>query len=207
MDGLLIALALVAAYVIGSLPSAYIVGRARKLADIRQVGSRNMGAMNVFYSVGFWWGALVLVMDIGKGAAAVVVADALSVPEAAVFASGIVAVLGHGFPLFLGFRGGKGGATCIGVLFYLMPAGIPLAVGIFAVMLLITRYPTLSYSLALLAFPFLGRLGYGRWELAIFAVVLLLVPFIRYIPRLKEMRARAGNWCHVFRRRGLGDRL
>ena len=166
-----------------------------------------MGAMNVFYSVGFWWGVLVLVMDIGKGAAAVAVADALGVPDLAVYAAGVVSVLGHSFPLFLGFKGGKGGATCIGVLFYLMPQGIPIAVGVFALILLLTRYPTVSYSVGLLAFPFVGRLMYQSWELTLFSVVLLLVPFIRYLPRLREMRSRAGNWGHVFKRRGLGDRL
>jgi glycerol-3-phosphate acyltransferase PlsY len=207
VDGVLIALALIAAYVIGSVPSAYIIGRLRKGADIRDLGSRNMGAMNVFYSVGFWWGVLVLALDIGKGAAAVAVADAMGVPELAVFAAGVISVLGHSFPVFLGFRGGKGGATCIGVLFYLMPQAIPIAVGVFALILLLTRYPTVSYSVGLLTFPFAGRLMYERWELTLFSVVLLLVPFIRYLPRLREMRSRAGNWGHVFKRRGLGDRL
>ncbi|MEE8352922.1 MAG: glycerol-3-phosphate acyltransferase [Dehalococcoidales bacterium] len=206
MTGLLIALALVAAYLLGAIPSAYIVGRLRKGTDIRQVGSRNMGAMNVFYSVGFGWGALVLAMDIGKGAAAMAIALALGIPEVARFAAGIVAVLGHGFPVFLRFQGGRGGATCIGVLSVAMPWGIPVFTGIFGLALLITRFPTLSYSLGLLSFPFVGWLRYD-WQLAVFSVVLLLVPVIRYLPRIREMRAVAGNWGHVLRRRGLSDRF
>jgi len=207
VNGVFIALAIIIAYLIGSVPSAYIIGRLRKGTDIREEGSRNMGAMNVFYSVGFWWGFLVLAMDVGKGAAAMGVAYALGVHEVVRFLAGAAAVLGHGFPLFLGFRGGKGGATCLGVLYVLMPWGIPFTLAIFGVILLITRYPTLGYSVALLCFPFLGWLIYDRWELIVFSVGLLLIPLIRYIPRLKEMKSKAGNWRHVFRRKGLTDRL
>jgi len=203
----LIILALVAAYLLGSIPSAYIVGRLRKGTDIRQVGSRNMGAMNVFYNVGFGWGVLVLVLDIGKGAAAMALASVMGIPEVARFVAGVVAVLGHSFPIFLRFRGGKGGAVCIGILFVAMPWGIPVCIGIFGLALLITHFPTLSYSLGLLSFPFVGWLVYDRWQLVVFSVVLLFVPFIRYLPRIGEMRATAGNWGRVLRRRGLGDRF
>lgn len=207
MTGLTIALALVAAYLLGAVPSPYIVGRLGKNIDIRQVGSHNMGAMNVFYNVGFGWGVLVLAMDIGKGAAAMAIALALDVPEIARFAAGILAVLGHGFPVFLRFRGGKGGAVCIGVLMVAMPLGIPYGLGVFALVLLLTRFPTLSYGLGLLTFPFVAWLVYDRWQLVVFSVVLLLVPLIRYLPRINEMRANAGNWGHVFRRRNFSDRL
>jgi glycerol-3-phosphate acyltransferase PlsY len=207
VDGVLIALAIVIAYLLGSIPSAYIVARLRKGSDIREVGTRNMGAMNVFYTVGFRWGVIVLVTDIGKGAAAVGIAKALDVPELVVFTAGIMAVLGHAFPVFLRFRGGKGGATCIGILCVLMPRGFPIGFGVFCILLLITRFPTLSYSLALLTFLFTGWLIYDRWELVVYTAALLLIPLVRYIPRIKEMRDKAGNWRHFFRRRSLEDRL
>jgi len=207
VEGVLIALALVIAYLFGSIPSAYLIGRLRKGTDIREIGTRNMGAMNVFYNVGFWWGALVLAIDMGKGAAAVAVAGAFGVPEIVQFLAGGAAVLGHSFPVFLRFSGGKGGATCIGILFFVMPWGIPIYLGIFGLTLLLTRYPTFSYSLPLLCFPFVGWLKYDRWELIVFSVVLLLIPLIRYIPRLKEMRGKAENWGHVFRRKSLEDRF
>lgn len=207
LDSVLIALAIILAYLVGSIPSAYVVGRLRKGADIRDVGTRNMGAMNVFYSVGFWWGVLVLATDIGKGAAAVAISSALGVPEVVVYLSAVAAVLGHGFPVFLRFRGGRGGATCIGILFFLMPWGVPICVALFGILLLVTRYPTVSYSVALLCFPFVGWFIYDDWQLAVFSAGLLLVPLVRYIPRLKEMRTRAGSWGHVFRRRGLADRF
>ncbi|UCB42913.1 MAG: glycerol-3-phosphate acyltransferase [Dehalococcoidales bacterium] len=207
MDGVFIALAIIIAYLLGSIPSAYLIGRLRKGTDIREMGTRNMGAMNVVYTVGFWWGFLVLVIDVGKGAAAVGIAIGLGVGEVAQFVAGATAVLGHAFPVFLRFRGGRGGATCIGVLCVLMPWGLPIAFGIFCVILLITRFPTLSYSVSLITFPFIGWLIYERWELVVYSVGLLLIPLVRYIPRIKEMRDRAGNWGRFFRRRGLGDRF
>lgn len=204
---LLIPLAIICAYLIGSFPSAYIVGRAVKRVDIRQVGSQNMGAMNVFYKVGFWYGMLVLALDIGKGAAAVALARWLGVPLLALLAAGLAAVLGHSFPIFLKFRGGKGGATSIGVLAYLIPWGIPFYLAIFGISLLLTHYPTFSYSLAFICFPLVAWLVYHSWELIVFSAVLLLIPVIRYIPRVKEMYSKGGNWRRVLMRRNLKDRL
>jgi len=107
MNAAFIALALICAYLIGSFPSAYIAGRARKGIDIRKVGSRNVGAMNVFYKIGFWEGVLVLAVDMGKGAAAVALARWLGVPMIAELCAGAAVVIGHGFPIFLKFRGGR----------------------------------------------------------------------------------------------------
>lgn len=202
-----ITLAIICAYLIGSFPSGYIAGRVRKGIDIREVGSRNVGAMNVFYKVGFVAGVLVLAADIGKGAAAVALAHWLGVPMIAVLFAGAVAVIGHGFPVFLKFRGGRGGATCIGILFFLMPWGIPAYVAIFGLALLFTHYPTLSYSVAFLCFPFIAWLVYHSWVLVVFSAGILLLPLIKYIPRIKEMHATGGSWHHVFLRKSLKDRL
>ena len=206
-DILFIAIALICAYLIGSFPSAYIAGRLGKGIDIRQVGTRNMGAMNVFYQIGFIAGLLVLTVDIGKGAAAVALAHWLGVPMIAELLAGAVVVIGHSFPVWLKFRGGRGGATCIGVLIFLMPWGIPFYLVIFGVGLLLTRYPTLSYSVAFLCFPFIAWLIYHSGALVAFSIGILLLPVIKYIPRIKEMRTTAGSWRHVFLRRNLKDRL
>jgi len=217
VTSLFIVLSIIAAYLIGSLPTAYLVGRLRRGIDIREVGSRNMGAMNVFYTVGAAYGVLVLLVDIGKGVLAVFLARWLgSVFDVQIIVAGVavvelaaggMAVIGHGFPVFLKFRGGKGGATCIGVFGYLMPWTLPFGIGIFLLTLLISRYPTLSYSLALACAPFVAWLRYHSGVLVLFSALLLLILVIRYIPRLIEMRARAGSWGHVFRRKGLQDRL
>ena len=202
-----IAIAIICAYIIGSIPSAYIAGRLRKGIDIREVGSRNMGAMNVFYTLGFATGIIVLAVDIGKGAAAVALARFLGVPMVVELLAGAASIVGHGFPIFLKFRGGRGGATCIGVLAFLMPWGIPFYLAIFGLGVWLLHYPTLSYSIAFLCFPFVAWLKYHSWELIVFSVAILLLPGIRYIPRVKEMRAKAGSWRHVFLRRNLKDRL
>jgi len=202
-----IAIAIIAAYIIGSFPTGYIVGRLRLGVDIRQIGSRSMGAMNVFYKVGFAWGLLVLAVDMGKGAAAVALARWLGTPMAAQLFAGAAAVLGHGFTIFLKFRGGRGGATCIGILAYLLPWGIPFYIAIFGLVLLLTHYPTFSYSIAFLAFPFTAWLKYHSPELIAFATGILLLPALKYIPRLKEMHTKSGSWRHVLLRRSLKDRL
>jgi len=207
MNIAVIIIAILAAYLIGSIPTAYIVARMRKGIDIREVGSRNVGAMNVFYKVGFAEGLLVLAVDIGKGAGAVALARWLGVPFVVELLAAAAAVIGHGFPVWLKFRGGRGGATCIGILAFLMPWSIPVYLAIFGIVLLLTRYPTLSYSVAFLGFPFIAWLIYYRWELIVFSVGILLLPGIKYVPRIKEMRTKGGSWRHVFLRKNLKDRL
>ena len=206
-EALPIAVAIIGAYLLGSIPAAYIAGRLRKGIDIRQVGSRNMGAMNVFYRVGVVSGLLVLAVDVGTGAAAVLVARWLGVPVVVELIAGATAVIGHNFPVWLRFRGGKGGATVIGVLFFLVPWSIPVVLAVFSVLLLLTRFPTLSYGVALLCFPFVAWLIYHRGDYVAFSALLVLIPFIRYIPRIREMRSKGGSWRRVALRRNLKDRL
>jgi len=200
-------LALVFAYLIGSLPTAYLTARIFKKIDIRDVGSRNVGAMNVFYKVGFWPGMMVLAIDIGKGAAAIAFIRWLGAPMLVQLLAGFIVVIGHAFPLFLGFRGGRGGATVIGILAYLMPWGIPFYAAIFGLGLLLTHYPTLSYSIAFLCYPFVAWLMYGSAELVIFSIAILLLPLIKYIPRIIEMRKKGGSWKHVLMRKDMKDRF
>ncbi len=209
MDGntISIIIALISAYLLGSLPFAYIISRLVKRVDIRQVGTRNMGAMNTIYRVGLWWGILVLFLDMAKGALAILVARWLGVSETVQLIAGGIAVIGHMFPVFLGFRGGKGGATVVGIFICLMPRALPFGAAIFVIVLAATRYPTLSYSLALLCAPFVAWLVYHSGVLVLFSVALLLMVLARYIPRIIEMRTTSGNWNRVFIRKGLKDRF
>ena len=124
------AVALAGAYLLGSFPTAYVVVRLRKGIDIRKVGTRNMGAMNVIYTLGMAYGILVLIIDITKGIAAIILARWSGVPLTIQLVAGGAAVIGHIFPVFLGFRGGKGGAVCIGVFAALMPWAVPFGTGI-----------------------------------------------------------------------------
>lgn len=201
------AIALVCSYVLGSFPTAYIVGRVRKGIDIREVGSRNMGATNVIYQVGIIEGLLVLVVDAGKGAAAVALARWLGASLEVQLAAAGVVVIGHAFPIFLKFRGGKGGAAYLGGLAFLMPQAVPYYLGIFAVLLLLTRFTTFSYGVGLLAIPLMAWLLYDSTPLIVYTGVMTVVLGLRYVPRMQEMRSSAGDWRRVVLRRNLKDRL
>lgn len=207
MNTLIIILSLVFAYLIGSIPFPYIMGRLRKGIDIRRVGSHNMGAMNVFYQIGFVPGLIVLAADIAKGAAAVALARWLGAAEIVQMLAGLAALAGHIYPVFLKFRGGRGGALCIGVLAVLIPWGIPFYIAVFGLSFLISRYPTFSYSLAFLSYPLVAWLIYHDWMLALYSVVIILILLIGYVPRIREMRAKAGSWSRVVFRKGIKDRL
>jgi glycerol-3-phosphate acyltransferase PlsY len=109
-------LTVILGYLLGSIPTAYIVGRLLKGVDIRQIGDGNVGAANTFRQLGPKAGITVGIIDAGKGAAAVLIAQAAGLPLVVVLLTGTAAVVGHNWPAFLGFRGGRGEATTIGVL-------------------------------------------------------------------------------------------
>jgi len=201
-----IAIALILGYLLGSFPSAYLVGRLVKGIDVRQVGSRNMGAMNVGYTVGFKYGVLVLLMDMAKGILAVASARWLGASMTLQVLAGTCAIVGHMFPVFLSFRGGKGGATYLGVFAFLVPWVVPYYWAVLIVVGLLTRYLTLSYAVAMLSIPIVGWLVYDSVLFVASSLGLMVLPLLRYIPRLMEMRSKAGGWRRVFLRSSLKER-
>jgi len=212
-----IVIAIVVGYLLGSFPAAYLAGRLRKGIDIREVGSKNMGAMNVYYEVGPVEAALVTLADLGKGIAAILFVRWVSgnlLISPFDFLTGlttVAAVIGHVFPVFLKFRGGKGGATAIGILIFLMPWAVPFLAIVFFIVVLITRNPTFSYSLLLIVFPFVAWLIYFDYHgepLIFFSIGIGLFLGIQYIPRVKEMHGKTGgDWRKVIKRRSLKDRF
>ena len=104
------------AYVLGSVPSAYVAGRIRGAGDIRLLGDGNVGARNAYWELGPRVGVGVFLFDATKGLLPVVLAQAAALPQVAVLGTGLAAVVGHNWPVFLRFRGGRGEATSIGVL-------------------------------------------------------------------------------------------
>lgn len=202
------AVAIVCGYLLGSIPSAYLAARLKKGIDIRNVGGRTVGALNVYYEVGLAAGILVLLVDIGKGIAAVLLARWLGVDLVFQLLAGLAAVLGHIFPVFLKFRGGRGGATTIGVLLILLPKAIPFWLGTCVIVLLITRNITFCYSMGFICFPVVAGLIYGDVSLVAFSLGLPLFLGIRYIPRLSEMHSKAGgSWRKVISRSSVMERL
>jgi len=129
---------IVIAYLLGSIPFAYIIGRFSGL-DVRRVGDKNVGTFNIFRHAGLAAGIATLVADVGKGALAILAAKLLSVPELVVFGAGIAAVIGHNWPIFLHFRGGRGLAVVIGVLLALLPVEMLISAAIALLVLYATR--------------------------------------------------------------------
>ncbi len=130
---------LLSAYLLGSVPFAYLVTRLVTGADIRHLGDGNMGAKNTFHSVGWLPGIMVGIADVGKGALAVAITRYFNASEEVVLLAGACAVLGHDFPIYLGFRGGQGMAAMVGVFGMLYPQQTALAMGALLLTLVITR--------------------------------------------------------------------
>jgi glycerol-3-phosphate acyltransferase PlsY len=134
-----------AAYLIGSIPFSFLVARAFGVHDVRQVGSGNVGATNVLRSAGKAAGALALLLDLGKGAAASTIAGRFAPGEAALSgAAAVAAVVGHMYPVWLRFRGGKGVATGLGAFAPLVPEEALGALAVFAFTALATRFVSLG---------------------------------------------------------------
>ena len=146
---------LIFAYLIGSIPFGYLFTLLLKKTDIRLHGSGNIGATNVMRLLGWRTAALVLLLDAVKGAAAVLPALYLSGALAVHLAAGLLAIVGHSFPVFLSFRGGKGAATGIGVLAVLGGWVTPAALLIAGIAIAATRYVSLGSILAALSLPLL----------------------------------------------------
>ena len=137
-------LLLLSGYLLGSISFGYLTGWMVKGFDIRGVGSRNAGSHNVMLEVGRGWGSLVAALDIGKGALAAWLGLVLGGNLTIAIIAGFMAVLGHNYPFYLGFRGGKGIATSLGALLVLMPREALLGIVVLAVLYLI-----ITHSIAL----------------------------------------------------------
>jgi glycerol-3-phosphate acyltransferase PlsY len=113
-------LIIIVSYLLGSIPTAYLAGRFLRGKDIRLIGDENAGAANVYRELGPAAGVLVGVFDAAKGAVVILIAQAANMPQAVVLITGVITVVGHNWPVFLGFRGGRGVSTAIGILFVLV---------------------------------------------------------------------------------------
>ena len=146
-------LAIVCAYLIGSVPFALLAARRWGSADLRQFGSGNLGAANVLRASGVRAGILVAVLDVAKGAASVALAMRVSSGPVAPAAAGFAAIVGHIYPVWLKFKGGKGVATACGVFSVLTPLAVPPSLAVFLVAVWATKYISLGSLLATIALP------------------------------------------------------
>ena len=158
LQGLIISI--IGAYLLGSIPSAVWIGKAVKGVDVREHGSKNAGATNTMRVLGVKTGIPVLLIDVFKGFAAVKLATLLPAFEIGTnafvnfqLALGAAAVLGHIFPIFAGFRGGKGVATVVGILLALHWQATLVAIAVFLITLFISKYVSLSSMMMGLSYP------------------------------------------------------
>ncbi len=198
------------AYLLGSIPSAVWVGKVFYGIDVRQHGSGNAGATNVIRVLGYKAGIPVMLFDVFKGWLAVFITilfpyHSLS-PDQIIYVKIVAAVaagLGHVFPVFAGFRGGKGVGTMAGVGIALFPWALLIVLGIFIIVLAVSRYVSLSSCIAATAFPFLvvflfGERHPGLVILSVFVAVFVLFTHRTNIRRLmkgeeKKFNFKGGN--------------
>ena len=186
-------LAIVIGYLLGSIPSAYIMASLRRGIDIRVFGVGNIGAMNVFRHIGIWEGIVVGVADVAKGAVAILIAQALSVSEFWWLGSGFTALLGHDFPVFLGFKGGKGSGTAIGIFLLLVPKEIGLAFGIMAVTILVTRNLVFALGMGFTFMPLFIWLFSESAVLIFYSLAILIFIGVRSLPGVRQAWPKAGK--------------
>jgi glycerol-3-phosphate acyltransferase PlsY len=146
-------LIVVLSYMIGSIPTAYLAGRFLRKRDIRGLADGNVGAANAFRQLGARIGITVFFIDAAKGALAIIIAQAANAPQLTIFLAGAAAVIGHNWPVFLNFRGGKGFSTTIGNLTALMPQPMLMLAAPTLAALVIKRNTTLAGAVMFAPLP------------------------------------------------------
>lgn len=186
-DPLLLALTVVLAYLLGSIPFGVVVTRAMGLGDLRQIGSGNIGATNVLRTGNKGAALATLLLDAAKGGVAVLIARALFDEDAAQLA-GLAAFLGHLYPVWLGFKGGKGVATFIGILLALAwPVGLAVC-ATWLVSALVTRTSSIA-ALVAAASSGMWLLFLLQGRLLVLVFLLTVLVYLRHAENLKRIKA------------------
>jgi len=178
--------ALLIGYVLGSIPTAYLLTKWKTGKDIRKLGGGNVGGLNTFKEVGIWAAIAVTLIDIGKGAATVAITYyALNMDKPFVLIAATGAVLGHNWMPWLKFSGGKGMGATVGALVMIMPIygylmELAIFAGIVVLPLLLTRNVALSMGLGLVALPFLGWLSMHSGLFVVWSLVVGIIIAIKF---------------------------
>ncbi len=190
------ALALVIAYLLGSIPFAYLAGRLNGV-DLRTVGSGNLGATNVFRTLGRTVGIVVMVLDIAKGAAAVLIAQWLAGGSWWPIAAGALAILGHVFPVWTGFKGGKGVAVGAGALIGLVPLASAVLIVLWVLLVVVTRYVSVASIVAALAAAPLAWLFGAPWPYVAFIALAALFVIVKHRENIQRLLNGTENRIHL----------
>jgi glycerol-3-phosphate acyltransferase PlsY len=145
-------IAVLLGYLAGSVPFAFLLAR-RVGIDVRNAGSGNVGAANVLRTTGAWRGIIVMALDVAKGSLAVLIAQLATGGAAVAALTGAAAIVGHIYPVWLGFHGGKGVAVAAGVFLVLAPTATAMAAALFLAVVVATRYVSLGSIAATVALP------------------------------------------------------
>ncbi len=201
---------LLAAYLFGSIPSAVWIGKVFFNTDVREYGSGNAGATNTFRVLGPKAGVPVLLMDIAKGWIAVQLATYFGeyMPATQQFINfkltlGAAALLGHIFPVFAGFRGGKGVATLLGILWGVNPPAAVICMGVFLLFFLTTGYVSLGSMAAAVSFPFIVMwwLNETVTSMNVFAIAVPILVLITHQKNIERILKRTESRVYLFRRK------
>jgi glycerol-3-phosphate acyltransferase PlsY len=185
--------AIIIGYLLGAIPTAYIITRLRKGIDIRDVDVGNMGGGSVLRQVGIWEGSLVIVIDMAKGAAAILIAQAFGISLPWVLGAGFAAILGHNYPVYIGFRGGQGVATIMGIFLVITPLAMIIPFCVLGVILLVTRrkFTRLIFVSVCITSPLLPVfvwLFYRSEMLLCYTLVIIAFLLFKNRNRLKELQ-------------------
>jgi len=203
-------LLIILAYLLGSIPTSLIISRTQFNIDIRDYGSGNAGATNTFRVLGSKWGTFVMVLDMLKGIVAVKLAYLLPFYIQNDFERtnfqiglGLAAVLGHIFPIWAEFRGGKGVATLLGLIVAISPWTALGCVGVFLLVLYLTRFVSLSSILASIAFPIFILIIFNVDNNAyrIFAIVVALMVILTHQKNIGRLLSGSENKVPIFKHR------
>ncbi len=179
--------AIVLSYLLGSIPTGYILVRLSEHRDIRNLGSRSIGATNVLRTKGWKYGLIVVVFDALKGFLPAFLSLRLTHDPGLAAVCALAAVLGHCFPFSIGFRGGKGVATAFGAYAGLAPLPFLAALGFFVVLVALTRYVSLGSLAISVLFPVMILVFKGPAELVYGSTVIALLIIIRHRANLVRL--------------------
>ena len=210
-----LAVLLLISYLVGAVPTSVIMGRVLRGIDVRSCGSKNAGATNAWRVLGWKVGVAVLALDLGKGLIATMVVSTIPLGvlpvgrDVAAILCGLLAVLGHVFPVYIGFRGGKGVATGAGMLLGVAPLPFGIAVSLFLVVALVSGFVSLASLLGALSVPiavslldFLSSADYHPLLHGVSWALFLFIVFTHRsnIGRLLHRKERAFDWVTIIRR-------
>lgn len=186
-------LVLLGAYIIGSIPVGLIIGNVFWKKDLRRYGSRNIGATNAWRVLGKKAGILVFILDFLKGQLGVMLGACVIGTPVALVLGGFFAVIGHVFPIFAGFHGGKGVATGLGVLSILMPKVMLIVFMVWLVLTLLTRYVSIASVFSAVLAPILAGIFKEPLPYSAFALAAAVIVVWRHRENLKRLREGREN--------------